>query len=54
MFPPTRTGRRYRKRFDECYSLAAETIVQILVPVSQRIEFSGVEMGFVSAAEVAR
>jgi len=36
------------------YSLAAETVVQILVPASQRVEFSGIEMGFVSAAEVAR
>ncbi|KAH9204153.1 hypothetical protein DL95DRAFT_319997, partial [Leptodontidium sp. 2 PMI_412] len=36
------------------YSLVAQTLVQIMVPATQRVEFSGIEVGFSSAAELAR
>ena len=36
------------------YSLVTQTLVQIAVPKTQRLEFSGIEVSFVSAAEVAR
>ena len=36
------------------YSLAEQTLVQVLVPSTQRVEFSGVEMAFISAAEIGR
>ncbi|KAG0133807.1 Ferroporti-1, partial [Tuber indicum] len=36
------------------YSLIAQTLVQIMVPETQRVEFSGIEVGFTSATEVAR
>ena len=36
------------------YNLVEQTIVQLLVPSTQRAEFSGVEMAFMSAAEICR
>src|SRR5436190_20090461 len=36
------------------YSLVAQTLVQIMVPTTQRVEFSGIEVGFSSVAELAR
>lgn len=36
------------------HNLIAQNVVQITVPVEQRAQFSGVEMAFVSAAEIAR
>ncbi len=36
------------------YKLIEQTLVQILVPPTQRVEFSGVEIAFVSAAEIGR
>ncbi len=36
------------------FSLAAETVVQIIVPPPKRIELSGIEMGFASAVEETR
>lgn len=36
------------------YGLVEQILVQIAVPASQRVEFSGVEMAFVSAAELLR
>jgi iron-regulated transporter 1 len=36
------------------YSLVVQNLVQIVVPATQRSEFSGMEMGFMSAAEIGR
>lgn len=36
------------------YNLVEQTLVQVLVPSTQRVEFSGVEMAFMSAAEIGR
>ena len=36
------------------YGLVEQTLVQIVIPESQRVEFSGVEMAFVSLAELSR
>jgi hypothetical protein len=36
------------------YKLIEQTLVQILVPPTQRVEFSGMEMAFMSAAEICR
>lgn len=36
------------------HNLIAQNIVQITIPVESRAQFSGVEMAFVSAAEIAR
>ena len=36
------------------YGLVEQTLVQIVIPASQRVDFSGVEMAFVSLAELSR
>jgi hypothetical protein len=36
------------------HNLVVQTLVQIEIPAAHRVQFSGVEMAFESAAEVAR